>query len=71
MQKTQLSITLQNQIAYDRALNHWMIQEVGPAYDALKAKLKQALTLKQVREALAAEQKKTKKHNPVRSSIAG
>lgn len=47
-------------MARDRAMEHWLVQEVGPAYDALKADPKQALTIEQVRTALAAAHKKNK-----------
>lgn len=47
-------------MARDRAMEHWMVQQVGPAYDALKADPKRALTVNQVRATLAAEHKKTK-----------
>lgn len=47
-------------IARDRAMEHWMVQQVGPAYDALKADPTQALTIEQVRATLAAVHKKTK-----------
>jgi antitoxin ParD1/3/4 len=47
-------------MARDRAMDYWLQQEVGPAYDALKANPNRALTPQQVRAALASEHKKTK-----------
>lgn len=47
-------------MARDRAVDNWLIQEVGPAYDALKADPERAVTVDQLRAALAAEHKKTK-----------
>lgn len=47
-------------MARDRAVENWLIQEVGPAYDALKADPERAVTVDQLRAALAAEHKKTK-----------
>lgn len=41
--------------ARDRALDNWLINQVGPAYDALKADPSRALTSAQVREQMAAE----------------
>lgn len=45
-------------MARDRAVENWLRQEVGPAYDALKADPKRAVTATQVRARLAAEHKK-------------
>lgn len=45
-------------MARDRAMENWLSQQVGPAYDALKADPARAVSLSQVREALAAEHKK-------------
>lgn len=47
-------------LARDRAVDNWLIQEVGPAYDALKADPARAVTVDQLRAALAAEHKKAK-----------
>lgn len=46
-------------MARDRVVENWLSQEVGPAYDALKADPARAVTVKQVRAALAGEHKKT------------
>ena len=45
-------------MARDRAVDHWLLQEVGPAYDALKADPARAVTIDQMRATLAAEHKK-------------
>jgi putative addiction module CopG family antidote len=42
-------------LARDRAIDHWLQQQVGPAYDALKADPSRALAVAQVRAALSAE----------------
>jgi putative addiction module CopG family antidote len=42
-------------LARDRAVENWLRDEVGPAYDALKADPSRALTAQQVRARLAAE----------------
>lgn len=47
-------------MARDRAVDNWLTQEVGPAYDALKANPKRGVTVDQLRAALAAEHKKAK-----------
>ena len=47
-------------MASDRAVESWLIQEVGSAYDALKADPARAVTVDQLRVALAAKHKKTK-----------
>ena len=44
-------------MARDRALENWLIKEVAPAYDALKADTSTALSADQVRARLAAEHK--------------
>jgi len=41
--------------ARDRAVEHWLITQVGPAYDALKEDPTRAVTLDSVRSRLAAE----------------
>ena len=43
---------LRAMLARDRAVANWLIQEVGPAYDALKADPSRAVTLEQVRSRL-------------------
>ena len=48
-------------IARDRAVESWLLQEVGPAYDALKADPARAVTVNQVRAMIAAEHKKATK----------
>ena len=45
-------------MARDRAVENWLHQEVGPAYDALKANPAQAVSIDQVRSRLAAKHKK-------------
>jgi putative addiction module CopG family antidote len=45
-------------MARDRAMNSWLQQTVAPAYDALKADPKRAVTIDQVRATLADEHKK-------------
>jgi antitoxin ParD1/3/4 len=40
---------LRAMMARDRAVEHWLVQEVGPAYDALKADPSRALTAEQMR----------------------
>ena len=40
---------LRAMLARDRAVEHWLVQEVGPAYDALKADPSRAITADQVR----------------------
>lgn len=47
-------------MARDRAVDNWLIQEVGPAYDALKADPARAVSAAQLRATLAAEHKKAK-----------
>ena len=46
-------------MARDRAMENWLHQQVGPAYDALKADPSRAVTADQVRMRLTAEHKKT------------
>ena len=46
-------------LARDRAVDAWLCQQVGPAYDALKADPASAVTAEQVRARLAAEQRKS------------
>lgn len=45
-------------MARDRAMDNWLLQEAGPAYDALKADPTRVVTAKQMRATLAAEHKK-------------
>lgn len=47
-------------MARDRAMDNWLMQEVGPAYDALKANPARAVTVDQLRASLAVEHKKAK-----------
>lgn len=47
-------------MARDRAVENWLHNQVGPAYDALKADPSRAVTADQVRARLAAEQSKTR-----------
>ena len=59
MRTTQrLGVTPPTLTAHDRAMEHWLLQEVGPAYDALKADPARALSIDQVRSRLAALHKK-------------
>jgi antitoxin ParD1/3/4 len=44
--------------ARDRAVDHWLAQQVGPAYDALMKHPDRALSAEQVRAQLAAEHAK-------------
>ncbi|CAH2802870.1 MAG: KluA regulatory protein [uncultured Caballeronia sp.] len=43
--------------ARDRVVESWLREQVGPAYDALKADPSRALTVDQVRAALVAKRK--------------
>jgi antitoxin ParD1/3/4 len=45
-------------LARDRAMESWLHDQVGPAYDALKADPARAVTATQLRATLAAEHKK-------------
>jgi putative addiction module CopG family antidote len=47
--------------ARDRAMDHWLRNEVGPSYDAVKADPSRAITAKKVRAALAAMHKRRTK----------
>lgn len=47
-------------MARDRAVETWLHNQVGPAYDALKADPSRAVTADQVRARLAAEHAKTR-----------
>ena len=44
-------------IARDRAVESWLIEQVVPTYDALKADPSRAVTVNQIRSRLAAEHK--------------
>ena len=44
-------------MARDRAVENWLQEHVGPAYDALKADPSRAVTVDQVRARLVAEHK--------------
>ena len=46
-------------MARDRALEHWLREQVGSAYDALRADPSRAISLETVRARLAAEHRKT------------
>jgi antitoxin ParD1/3/4 len=45
-------------MARDRAVDKWLMQEVGPAYDALKENPARAVMVDQLRATLEAEHKK-------------
>jgi antitoxin ParD1/3/4 len=47
-------------MAGDRAVEHWLRDQVAPAYDALKADPSRAVSVKQVRARLAAEHKRAR-----------
>ena len=51
---------LRTLMARDRAVEHWLREQVGPAYDALKADPSRAVTAKQIRTRLALERHKTR-----------
>ena len=48
-------------MARDRAVEHWLLSQVGPAYDALKTDPTRAVSTKEVRAQLAAQHKKKTK----------
>jgi antitoxin ParD1/3/4 len=48
-------------MARDRAVESWLLEQVGPAYDELKANPSRAVTADQVRARLAAEHKEATK----------
>ncbi len=50
-------------LARDRAVDNWLAQEVGPAYDALQADPSRAISSDQVRARLAAQ------HNRVPQTV--
>lgn len=47
-------------MARDRAVESWLHDQVGPAYDALKADPSQAVTAEEIRARLAAEYAKAR-----------
>lgn len=47
-------------LARDRAVENWLVQQVGPAYDTLKADPSRVLTADEVRASLAAEHAKAR-----------
>jgi antitoxin ParD1/3/4 len=47
-------------LARDRAVENWLLYQVGPAYDALKADPSRAVSPDQVRACLAAKHAKTR-----------
>ena len=47
-------------LARDRAVEGWLNNQVGPAYDALKADPSRAITVEQVRARLTEEHAKTR-----------
>ncbi len=49
---------LRTLMARDRAVEHWLRDQVAPAFDALKADPSRAVTAAQVRARLAAEHKR-------------
>lgn len=49
---------LRTLMARDRAVEHWLREQVGPAYDDLKADPSRVVTAKQIRARLTLEQQK-------------
>ena len=49
---------LRTLLARDRAVESWLHEQVGPAYDALKADPSRAVTVDRVKARLAAEHKR-------------
>ena len=47
-------------LARDRAVENWLLTQVGPAYDALKADPSRAVSVGQVRDRLASEHAKAR-----------
>jgi putative addiction module CopG family antidote len=45
----------------DRAVEHWLREQVAPAYDAMKTDPSRAVSARDVRSTLAAEHKRAKK----------
>ena len=54
---TESEVILHVLMARDRAVENWLNEQVGPAYDALKADPTRAVSVDQVRAMLAAEHK--------------
>lgn len=48
-------------LARDKAVHAWLVDEVAPAYDAIKADPTRGIAPRDVRATLAAEHKKTRK----------
>ena len=46
-------------IARDRVVENWLLEKVGPAFDALRADPSRTVSAKHVREALSTEHNKT------------
>ncbi len=44
-------------LARDRAVDNWLLEQVAPAYDALKADSSRAVSVEKIRVRLAAEHK--------------
>lgn len=57
-----ISDSLLSLVARDHAMDSWLISEVLPAYDALRANPESAIPLSSVRNALAAEQVEFERH---------
>jgi antitoxin ParD1/3/4 len=51
---------LRTLMARDRAVEHWLREQVGPAYDALNADPSRAVMAKQIRARLALEYQKAR-----------
>lgn len=49
---------LRTLLARDRAIENWLMEQVAPAHDALKADPSRAITTSEVRATLAAEHRK-------------
>jgi antitoxin ParD1/3/4 len=47
-------------VARDRAVERWLREQIGPAYDALKANPSRAVAAAQIRARLAAEHKRAR-----------
>ena len=52
---------LRTLLARDKAIQAWLLDEVAPTYDAIKADPERAISQRAVKEALAAEYKKAQK----------
>jgi hypothetical protein len=57
-------------MACDRVMEHWLREQVGPAYDALKANPSRAVTRKQVRARLATENEKASARRSSRTTLS-